>query len=59
MEELREWGRQLKLDYQWSIYSESDKSSGEYLSTFEGVMEGRPDELLNIIFVTGWAMNLV
>jgi hypothetical protein len=31
--------------YEWRIYSESDKSSGEYLSTFEGATEGRSEEL--------------
>jgi hypothetical protein len=30
---------------EWCIYSESDKSSGKYLSTFEDVRERRTEEL--------------
>jgi hypothetical protein len=30
---------------EWCIYCESDKSSDEYLSTFEGATEERTEEL--------------
>jgi hypothetical protein len=31
--------------HEWCIYSEIDKSSGEYLSTFQGMTEGRKEKL--------------
>jgi hypothetical protein len=31
--------------YEWCIFSESDKSSYEYLSTFEGAMEKKTEEM--------------
>jgi hypothetical protein len=32
------------IEQEWGMYCESDKSSDEYLSLLEGVMEGRTEE---------------